>query len=107
MKHYQEFNEGILDLLTKKGREKRGAEKADKKSAEVAKKASDKKTSDKKAQEDKDFESWKRYNSKSASPRGTPADNKKAKDLEKLPHVKARVKAMRDKANSFGGQSRR
>ena len=29
MQTFQEFNEGILDLLTKKGREKRGVEKAE------------------------------------------------------------------------------
>ena len=41
MQTFQEFNEGILDLLTKKGREKRGVEKAEqvKKAAEAAKKA--------------------------------------------------------------------
>ena len=34
MQTFQEFNEGILDLLTKKGREKRGAEKAEKQEKE-------------------------------------------------------------------------
>ena len=34
MQSFQEFNEGILDLLTKKGREKRGVEKAEKQEKE-------------------------------------------------------------------------
>ena len=34
MQTFQEFNEGILDLLTKKGREKRGVEKAEKQEKE-------------------------------------------------------------------------
>ena len=107
MKNFKEFNEGIMDLLTKKGREKRGVEKSDKKAAKVAKKASDKKASDKKDQEDKDFDSWKYYADRSSSPRGNASDAKKAKEMENLPHVKARVKAIRDKANAFKGSSGR
>ena len=96
MKTFKNFNEGVFDLLTKKGREKRAGERDEKKIAQA-----------KKDQEDKDFDSWKYYADKAASPRGTADDAKKAKKMENLPHVKARVKAIRDKASAFKGQSQR
>ena len=95
MKTYTEFNEGILDLLTKKGREKEA--KVKRRLAGV------RKTRD---QQDKDYEAWKRATSKAAGRGGTKADADRAKELEKLPHVKARVKKMRDK-HSGVGMSRR
>ena len=97
MKTYSEFNEGILDILTKKGREKQ---------AKVSKRlAGVRKTRD---QEDKDYEAWQRATSKAAGMGGTKADADRVKELEKLPHVKARIKKMRDKqsAQSKAGQSR-
>ena len=95
MKTYKEFGEGILDLLTKKGREK---------DAKVKRRlAGVRKTRD---QQDKDYEAWKRATSKAAGRGGTKADADRAKELEKLPHVKARVKKMRDK-HSGVGMSRR
>ena len=45
MKTFKNFNEGVLDLLTKKGREKRAGERDEKKKAQA-----------KKDQEDKDFD---------------------------------------------------
>ena len=86
MKTFKQFDEGILDLLTKKGREK---------DAKVKRRlAGVRKTRD---QQDKDYEAWKRATSKAAGRGGTKADADRAKELEKLPHVKARVKKMRDK----------
>ena len=38
---------------------------------------------------------------------GTKADADRAKELEKIPHVKARIKKMRDKQKTSGGMSRR
>ena len=86
MKTFKQFDEGILDLLTKKGREK---------DAKVKRRlAGVRKTRD---QQDKDYEAWKRATSKAAGRGGTKADADRAKELEKLPHVKARIKKMRDK----------
>ena len=96
MKTYKEFGEGILDLLTKKGREKQ---------AKVSKRlAGVRKTRD---QEDKDYEAWRRATSKAAGMGGTKADADRAKELEKIPHVKARIKKMRDKQSASGGMRRR
>ena len=94
MKSFLEFNEGILDLLTKKGRER---------DAKVIRSlAGVRKTRD---QQDKDFEAWRRASRASASPSGTQAQADRAKELEKLPHVKARIKKMRDKYNKqFGNR---
>ena len=89
MKTYTEFGEGILDLLTKKGREKEA--KVKRRLAGV------RKTRD---QQDKDYEAWKRATSKAAGRGGTKADADKAKELEKLPHVKARITKMRAKYNA-------
>ena len=97
MKTYSEFNEGILDILTKKGREKQ---------AKVSKRLKGvRKTRD---QQDKDYEAWQRATSKAAGMGGTKADADRVKELEKLPYVKARIKKMRDKqsAQSKAGQSR-
>ena len=56
-------------------------------------------------QQDKDFEAWRRASRASASPSGTQAQADRAKELEKLPHVKARIKKMRDKYNKqFGNR---
>ena len=88
MKSFLEFNEGILDLLTKKGRER---------DAKVKRRlAGVRKTRD---QQDKDFEAWRRASNASAAPSGTQAQADRAKELAKLPHVKARIKKMRDKYN--------
>ena len=97
MKSYKEFDEGILSLLTKKGREKQ---------AKVSKRLTGvRKTRDK---EDADWKAWQNAKSKAAGMGGTKADADRAKELEKLPHVKARIKKMRDKqsAQSKAGQSR-
>ena len=97
MKTYSEFNEGILSLLTKKGRDKQ---------AKVSRRLKGvRKTRD---QQDKDYEAWQRATSKAAGMGGTKADADRAKELEKLPYVKARIKKMRDKqsAQSKAGQSR-
>ena len=97
MKTYTEFNEGVLDLLTKKGREKQ---------AKVSRRlAGVRKTRD---QEDADWKAWQNAKSKAAGMGGTKAEADRAKELEKLPHVKARIKKMRDKqsAQSKAGQSR-
>ena len=97
MKTYSEFNEGILDILTKKGREKQ---------AKVSKRL--KGVRKPRDQQDKDYEAWQRATSKAAGMGGTKADADRAKELEKLPYVKARIKKMRDKqsAQSKAGQSR-
>ena len=96
MKTYSEFNEGILSLLTKKGRDKQ---------AKVSRRLKGvRKTRD---QQDKVYEAWQRATSKAAGMGGTKADADRAKELEKLPHVKARIKKMRDKQSASGGMSRR
>ena len=97
MKTYSEFNEGILDILTKKGREKQ---------AKVSKRLKGvRKTRDK---DEADRKAWQSAKSKAAGMGGTKADVDRAKELEKLPYVKARIKKMRDKqsAQSKAGQSR-
>ena len=95
MKTYSEFNEGILDILTKKGREKQ---------AKVSRRLKGvRKTRDK---DEADWKAWQSAKSKAAGMGGTKADADRAKELEKLPHVKARVKKMRDK-HSGVGMSRR
>ena len=71
--------------------------KKDAKEKEAADKA-------KKEQEDKDWSKWNYWTKKAMNPGGTADDNKKAKELEKLPHVAARVKKMRDSAG--GGNAR-
>ena len=95
MKTYSEFNEGILSLLTKKGRDKQ---------AKVSRRL--KGVRKERDQQDKDYEAWRRASSKAAGRGGTKADADRMKELEKLPHVKAKIKKMRDKANAFRGQSR-
>ena len=97
MKTFKQFDEGILDLLTKKGREKQ--EKVSSRLKAV------RKTRDK---DEADWKAWQSAKSKAAGMGGTKADADRAKELEKLPHVKARIKKMRDKqqAQSKAGQSR-
>jgi len=97
MKTFKQFDEGILDLLTKKGREKQ---------AKVSRRLKGvRKTRDK---DEADWKAWQSAKSKAAGMGGTKADAERAKKLEKLPHVKARIKKMRDKqqAQSKTGQSR-
>ena len=97
MKTFKQFDEGILDLLTKKGREKQ---------AKVSRRLKGvRKTRDK---DEADWKAWQSEKSKAAVMGGTKADADRAKELEKLPHVKARIKKMRDKqqAQSKAGQSR-
>ena len=97
MKTYSEFNEGILDILTKKDREKQ---------AKVSKRLKGvRKTRDK---DEADWKAWQSAKSKAAGMGGTKADADRAKELEKLPYVKAIIKKMRDKqsAQSKAGQSR-
>ncbi len=97
MKTYSEFNEGILSLLTKKGRDKQ---------AKVSRRLKGvRKTRDK---DEADWKAWQNAKSKSAGMGGTKADADRVKELEKLPYVKARIKKMRDKQNaqSKAGQSR-
>ena len=97
MKTYSEFNEGILDILTKKGREKQ---------AKVSKRLKGvRKTRDK---DEADWKAWQSAKSKAAGMGGTKADADRAMELETLPYVKARIKKMRDKqsAQSKAGQSR-
>ena len=97
MKTFKQFDEGILDLLTKKGREKQ---------AKVSRRLKGvRKTRDK---DEADWKAWQSAKSKAARMGGTKADADRAKELEKLPHVKARIKKMRDKqqAQSKAGQSR-
>ena len=94
---FKQFDEGILDLLTKKGREKQ---------AKVSRRLKGvRKTRDK---DEADWKAWQNAKSKAAGMGGTKADAERAKKLEKLPHVKARIKKMRDKqsAQSKAGQSR-
>ena len=95
MKTFKQFDEGILDLLTKKGREKQ---------AKVSRRLKGvRKTRDK---DEADWKAWQSAKSKAAGMGGTKADADRAKELEKLPHVKARVKKLRDK-NQGVGSSRR
>ena len=81
-----EVEEGILDLLTKKGREKQA--KVKKRLAGV------RKTRD---QDEKDWEAWRRASSKSSGRGGTQADYDKQKELEKKPYVRDRLKKYREK----------
>ena len=69
---------------------------AKEKAAKAAKKEKEAKVKAKKDQEDKDWAKWNYWTKKAMNPGGTADDNKKAKELEKLPHVAARVKKMRD-----------
>ena len=78
--------EGILDLLTKKGRDKQA--KVKKRLAGV------RKTRD---QDEKDWEAWRRASSKSSGRGGTQADYDKQKELEKKPYVRDRLKKYREK----------
>ena len=81
-----EVEEGILDLLTKKGRDKQA--KVKKRLAGV------RKTRD---QDEKDWEAWRRASSKSSGGGGTQADYDKQKELEKKPYVRDRIKKYREK----------
>ena len=85
MKSYTQY---VKELFGFSAKEKEA--KAAKKEIEAADKA-------KKEKEDKDWKSWDYYSSKAASPRGTADDAKKQKELEKLPHVAAKLKAIRAK----------
>ena len=78
--------EGILDLLTKKGRDKQA--KVKKRLAGV------RKTRD---QDEKDWEAWRRASSKASGRSGTQADYDKQKELEKKPYVRDRLKKYREK----------
>jgi len=81
-----EVEEGILDLLTKKGREKR---------AKVSKRlAGVRKTRD---QDEKDWEAWRRASSKASGRSGTQADVDKQRELEKKPYVRDRLRKYREK----------
>ena len=77
---------------------------AKEKEAKAAKKEKEAADKAKKEQEDKDWSKWNYWTKKAMNPGGTADDNKKAKELEKLPHVAARVKKMRDSAG--GGNAR-
>ena len=81
-----EVEEGILDLLTKKGRDKQA--KVKKRLAGV------RKTRD---QDEKDWEAWRRASSKASGRSGTQADVDKQKELEKKPYVRDRLKKYREK----------
>ena len=78
--------EGILDLLTKKGRDKQA--KVKKRLAGV------RKTRD---QDEKDWEAWRRASSKASGRSGTQADVDRQKELEKKPYVRDRLKKYREK----------
>ena len=78
--------EGILDLLTKKGRDKQA--KVKKRLAGV------RKTRD---QDEKDWEAWQRASSKASGRSGTQADVDRQKELEKKPYVRDRLKKYREK----------
>ena len=78
--------EGILDLLTKKGRDKQA--KVKKRLAGV------RKTRD---QDEKDCEAWRRASSKASGRSGTQADVDRQKELEKKPYVRDRLKKYREK----------
>ncbi len=87
--------EGILDLLTKKGREKR---------AKVSKRlAGVRKTRD---QDEKDWEAWRRASSKASGRSGTQADVDRQKELEKKPYVRDRLKKYREKEQQRTSMSR-
>ena len=87
--------EGILSLLTKKGREKQ---------AKVSKRlAGVRKTRD---QDKADWEAWRRASSKSSSPAGTQADRDRQKELEKKPYVRDRLKKYREKERQRTSMSR-
>ena len=81
-----EVEECILDLLTKKGRDKQA--KVKKRLAGV------RKTRD---QDEKDWEAWRRASSKASGRSGTQADYDKQKELEKKPYVRDRLKKYREK----------
>ena len=85
MKSYKQYVKEIFGFSAKE------------KEAKAAKKEKEAVDKAKKDAEDKDWKQWNYYSSKAASPRGTKEDNLKAKDLEKLPHVAARLKKIRDK----------
>ena len=78
--------EGNLDLLTKKGRDKQA--KVKKRLAGV------RKTRD---QDEKDWEAWRRASSKASGRSGTQADVDRQKELEKKPYVRDRLKKYREK----------
>ena len=78
--------EGILDILTKKGRDKQA--KVKKRLAGV------RKTRD---QDEKDWEAWRRASSKASGRSGTQADVDRQKELEKKPYVRDRLKKYREK----------
>ena len=78
--------EGILDLLTKKGRDKQA--KVKKRLAGV------RKTRD---QDEKDWEAWRRASSKVSGRSGTQADVDRQKELEKKPYLRDRLKKYREK----------
>ena len=87
--------EGILDLLTKKGRDKQA--KVKKRLAGV------RKTRD---QDEKDWEAWRRASSKASGRSGTQADVDRQKELEKKPYVRDRLKKYREKERQRTSMSR-
>ena len=87
--------EGILDLLTKKGRDKQA--KVKKRLAGV------RKTRD---QDEKDWEAWRRASSKASGSSGTQADVDRQKELEKKPYVRDRLKKYREKERQRTSMSR-
>ena len=78
--------EGILDVFSKKGRDKQA--KVKKRLAGV------RKTRD---QDEKDWEAWRRASSKASGRSGTQADVDRQKELEKKPYVRDRLKKYREK----------
>ena len=78
--------EGILDVFSKKGREKQA--KVKKRLAGVRKKRD---------QDEKDWEAWRRASSKASGRSGTQADVDRQKELEKKPYVRDRLKKYREK----------
>ncbi len=91
MKTYSEFNEGILSLLTKKGREKQ---------AKVSRRL--KGVRKKRDEDEKAWDAWRRASSKAAGMGSTKADADRAKELEKNPYVKQRLKKYREKQAKKG-----
>ena len=87
--------EGILDVFSKKGREKQA--KVKKRLAGV------RKTRD---QDEKDWESWRRASSKASGRSGTQADVDRQKELEKKPYVRDRLKKYREKERQRTSMSR-
>ena len=87
--------EGILELLTKKGRDKQA--KVKKRLAGV------RKTRD---QDEKDWEAWRRASSKASGRSGTQADVDRQKELEKKPYVRDRLKKYREKERQRTSMSR-